>query len=183
MCLSLSPSFCLSEIYTDTVAKGQEIPYTLYHLPRHLWNSSEEHQTEPKDIFFHIWMIKLGFIFRRSFLKPKPCGGTTSTSVQIWASNNKSLEYRWYNASASYISSWLHFKKSNSCVLPSALFCPSLSLEIPRSCQNPVVVHSTKTWSQFWEHSGLVTMSTCTYCVMLTTASHLFLAPEIGKTF
>lgn len=75
---------------------------------------------------------------------------------------------------------WLLIE-SNSCrpISLSALLCSSIPLHPPQSCQNPVVLHSLKIWSQFHKHYGLVSMS----IFAPVMANHLFPASLLDNAF
>lgn len=75
---------------------------------------------------------------------------------------------------------WLQIESSScSPISLSALLCSSVPLPSPQTCQNPIVLHSLKIWSQFRKHYGLVSMSV--YSPM--TANHLFPASLQGNAF
>lgn len=129
-----------------------------------------------------IWNNKLPRIRKLFLQRQKLRGGMALPNFQIyyWAANIKSLLYWLQDSPTSDIPAWLQIESSScTCISLSALLCSSIPLHTPQDCQNPVILHSLKIWSQFRKHYGLVSMST--YAPI--TANHLFLASLIDNAF
>lgn len=75
---------------------------------------------------------------------------------------------------------WLQIE-STSCspISLSALLCSSIPLHYPQPCQNPVVLHSLKIWSQFCKNYGLVPI----WVYAPVMANHIFPGSLLDSTF
>ena len=129
-----------------------------------------------------IWNNKSPRIRKIFLQRMKRCGGMALPNFQMyyWAANIKSLLYWLHDVSASDAPAWLHIEASSTARISlSALLCSSIPLHFLPTCQNPVVLHSLKIWSQFRKRYGLVSMST--YAPI--AANHLFPASLLDNVF
>lgn len=105
MCCSLLHS--VSPKYTQTPHKGSR--NSIYIVSFTQTSLEQLAKRARQNNLFPYLNDKARFHIPKMLSKPKAWGGMILTSVQIWASNNKSCEYHRYKASASDISAWLHF--------------------------------------------------------------------------
>lgn len=129
-----------------------------------------------------IWNNKRPRIRKLFLQRPKITGGMALPNFQIyyWAANIRCLLYWFWDPSQNNAPGWLHIESSScSPVSLSALLCSSIPLHSPQACQNPVLLHSLKIWSQFRKHYGLVSLSIHAPIM----ANRLFPASLLDHTF